>query len=70
MEPDLNQRLALLEEKIDKVYISAEKTRKYFLWTAIATVVMFVLPAIGLLFAIPAFISSYVGDINSISNIQ
>ena len=59
MTPDLTARLDALEKKIDAVYVSAEKTRKYFLAVLIVTVVTFVLPLIGLLFAIPQFISMY-----------
>ncbi len=52
------QRLKLLEEKIDQIYVSVEKTRKYFLTTIIISVVLVVLPAIGLLFAIPTFLNT------------
>ncbi len=48
------------EEMLRKIYTSVEKTRKMFLWTLILTVLMFVLPLIGLAFAIPAFINTYV----------
>ena len=48
-----------LEQKIDQIYVSVEKTRKYFLWTMIITIVLFVLPLIGLLFVIPSFFSAY-----------
>lgn len=60
MESDLGQRIALLEQKVDAMYVSVEKVRKYFLWTGIITVVLFVLPLIGLFFAIPTFLNSYV----------
>lgn len=56
---EIEKRLAMLEGKIDAIYQSTEKTRKYFLWTLIITVALFVLPAIGLVFAIPSFISTY-----------
>ena len=56
------KKLAELDEKVDKVYKSAEKTRKYFVWTIIASVVVFVLPLIGLLFVIPQFINSIGGQ--------
>lgn len=59
MEPQLTDRLAVLEQKVDAMYASVEKLRKYFLWTGIITVVLFVLPLIGLAFAIPSFINSY-----------
>ena len=69
MEEDLRQRLETLEKKIDAVYTSSEKTRKYFLWVLIASVVVFVLPLIGLMFAIPSFISTY-NDIGSLGALQ
>ena len=64
MEPQFEARLASLEKKIDAIYISTEKTRKYFLGTMIVTAVAFVLPLIGLLFAIPTFLSSFNGMMN------
>lgn len=59
MEPNVAERLAVLEQKVDAMYASVEKLRKYFLWTGIITVVLFVVPLIGLAFAIPSFINSY-----------
>lgn len=48
-----------LEEKIDAVYASSEKLRKYFQITMWVTIAVIVLPMIGMLFAIPAFLSTY-----------
>lgn len=48
------------QEMIAKTYASAEKMRKYFLYSLIFTVVMFILPLIGLIIVIPMFISAYV----------
>lgn len=59
MEDDLRQRLETLERKIDAVYASAEKTRKYFLAVLVISIVAFVLPLIGLMFAVPSFLSTY-----------
>ncbi len=59
MEPNIQSKLAELETKIDAIYVSAEKTRRYFQIVMWVTIVMVVLPFVGLLFAIPAFISSY-----------
>ncbi len=64
MEQDLSGRIDVLEEKIDAIYRSVEKTRKYFLWTLIGSAVVFVLPLIGLVFALPSFFSYY-GSIGS-----
>jgi type II secretory pathway component PulF len=58
-EGALDQKLTTLEKKIDDIYVSAEKTRKYFLTTLIVSLVAFVLPLIGLFFAIPSFLSTY-----------
>jgi len=53
---DTSAKLAQLEAKIDAIYVSVEKTRKYFQWTLIATVVMFVLPFLGILLLIPKYL--------------
>ncbi len=58
-DPDIEARLIELEQKLDKIYTSSEKTRKYFLWAPIITAIAVVLPLAGLLFAIPQFLSSY-----------
>jgi len=67
MEPTTDARLAALETKLDAVYASVEKTRLYFKWTMIASVLLFVLPLIGLLFAIPSFISTYSTNIQTLT---
>lgn len=59
----IHSRIEALEFKIDAIYASVEKTRKYFLWTMIATIVAFVLPLIGLVFALPSFFNNYIGGI-------
>ncbi len=63
---DSVERLAEFEAKIDAIYVSVEKTRKYFMWTLIISVALFVLPLIGLVFAIPAFMNNYVGSLQGI----
>ena len=63
---NVEERIKNLENKIDLIYISVEKTRKYFKNTMIITIVLFVLPLIGLLFALPAFLNNYLGNIQSL----
>ena len=65
MENEVTQKLLALEAKIDAIYISVEKTRKYFFWTMVVTLVLFIVPLIGLVFAIPTFMSGYVGGMNN-----
>jgi len=72
MEPNAvatAQKIEELDKKIDAIYKSVEKTRKYFLWTLIISVALFVLPLIGLMFAIPSFLQNYVGNINNIGSL-
>ncbi len=58
MDPELKKKLEAQDERLEQIYRSVEKTRKYFLWTMIATLVAFVLPLIGLVFAVPFFLST------------
>lgn len=60
------QVLAEQGKKIDAIYISVEKTRKYFLWTLILSVAFFVLPLLGLVFVIPFFLNNYLGALGGI----
>ena len=59
MEQDILQKIEEQGRKIDEIYNSVEKIKKYFLWTLIITVVTIVLPLIGLAFVIPKFLSTY-----------
>jgi hypothetical protein len=59
MDQELQKRLEELEAKVDAVYQSVEKTRKYFLIITWITIAAIVLPIIGLAFALPAFITNY-----------
>jgi len=65
-EEQIIEMLKQNREAMDRVYASVEKTRKYFLYSLIITILMFILPLIGLLFVIPMFMSSYVGALNGI----
>lgn len=67
MEPTTDARLQALEEKIDKITISVEKTRKYLQWTFIITVAVFVLPLIAAAFVVPAFIGNYTSTIQNLT---
>ena len=66
MDPEITKRLDEQGQKIDAIYRSVEKTRKYFFWTMIISIAFIVLPLIGLAFAIPSFLS----QLNTITNIQ
>ncbi|MEK7568713.1 MAG: hypothetical protein AAB497_01195 [Patescibacteria group bacterium] len=58
MEQEILNRLQAQEELLQKVFVSAEKTRKYFMWTLIISVAVVLLPLVGLVFVIPAFLTT------------
>jgi len=66
MDPETKEKLEALQKRVEEIYISVEKTRKYFLWTLIATVVMFVLPLIALAFVIPYFMRTITSGLNGL----
>jgi len=66
MDEEIKNTIAELNRKIDEIYVSVEKTRKYFFWTMVVTVVVVVVPLIGLMFAIPSFLNTYTNEINTL----
>ncbi len=66
IDPELAAKLDEIGNKADRAYVAAEKVRKYLFWTGVVTVALIVIPAIGLAFAIPSFISSYTTTLNGI----
>ena len=67
IDPELAAKLDEIGAKADRAYQAAEKVRKYLFWTGVITVALIVIPAIGLAFVIPSFISNYTTTLNSIS---
>jgi hypothetical protein len=57
-DTSIETKLAALEGKIDAIYTSVEKTRKYFLWTLIITLAVVVLPLLFLPFAVSSFLKT------------
>lgn len=57
MEQDILKKLDEQDQKIDLIYVSVEKTRKYFQWTLIITIITVLLPIVVMIFAIPWFLS-------------
>lgn len=58
MDEAILKKLEEQEKKIDLIYASVEKTRSYFLWTMILSIVFFVLPLVGVMFAVPFLMST------------
>lgn len=56
MEENILNKLENQEKKIDEIYKSVEKTRKYFLWTLIISAGAILIPLVGLMIIIPWFL--------------
>jgi hypothetical protein len=59
MNDDVIKRIEKLEEKIDLMYTSVEKTRKYLLTSLIITIVTITLPLVVAAVAVPYIISTF-----------
>ncbi|MES2088257.1 MAG: hypothetical protein V4467_04690 [Patescibacteria group bacterium] len=60
MNEDILKKLQEQDAKLEAIFQSSEKMRKYFLWTLIISVGMIVLPLIGIAFVLPSFFNSLV----------
>ncbi len=58
MDDELREKLTKLEAKIDAIHLIVMKTYRIFWWTAVVSVVFFVLPLIGIAFVAPSFLTS------------
>lgn len=66
MEQEIQKKLEALEGKVDEIFKSVEKTRRYFLIIMWVTVLAIVVPLIGLMFAIPQFLNTYNSALNGL----
>jgi hypothetical protein len=57
MDPQVAAKLEAMDKKLDTIGKSTRRTNQYMMWTFIITVVVFVLPLIGLAIVIPTFIN-------------
>lgn len=64
MDQELKNKIDAQQAKIDAIYVSVEKTRKYFLIVTWVTIITLVLPMIGLMFFAPTMMDSYVNQLN------
>ena len=59
MDNEIAEKIAQQDKKLDAIYVSVEKTRKYFMWSLVITVVTIFIPLIGLAIAIPILMNTY-----------
>ena len=61
MDQEVLKKFEDQDMKLERILISQEKMRKYFLWTLIITIAVIVVPLIGLVFVIPTFLNTVTG---------
>lgn len=66
MENELLQKIEAQEAKIDAIYTSVEKTRRYFVVTLWITVIMVILPLLGLIIVVPMFVDSLTANMEGL----
>mgnify|MGYP001560727654 CR=1 FL=1 len=66
MDEELKKKIEEQGMKIEAIYKSVEKTRKYFLMMIWITIIAVVLPLIGLAFMLPSFFDNYVNSLNGL----
>jgi hypothetical protein len=66
MEEIIRGQLAAQGEKLESIYVSVEKTRKYLLIIMWSSVAMVVLPFLIALIIVPKVISTYTSTMGSI----
>lgn len=67
MEQEILKKIELQDIKLDEISRSVKKIQMYFLWTLIITLALIILPVIGLIIAIPKFLSAY-SNMNNLIN--
>ncbi|MCA9361396.1 hypothetical protein KC845_02455 [Candidatus Kaiserbacteria bacterium] len=66
MTPELQEQIDQQNIKIDAVYESVEKVRKYLLVIMWLTLGMVILPLLAALFIVPALINSYTSTLEGL----
>ncbi len=56
---DIEKRIDTLERKLDAILQSVERTRRYFMMFLVASLLMVVLPLLGLAIVIPKVLRLY-----------
>jgi TRAP-type mannitol/chloroaromatic compound transport system permease small subunit len=68
MDQEILEKIKEQDAKLDAIYASVEKTRKYLIWKTIISVIFFVLPLVGLAFLIPWFLKTITAAYSGLLN--
>ena len=63
MDPEIENKFEEQSKKLDKIYSSMEKMRKYLLWTFVFSIVIFILPLIIFAVVLPRVLDALSGGL-------
>ena len=66
MDQELSQQLAEQSKKLDVIEQSVKKIRSYLFWTFVISIVVFVVPLIGLAIVVPRVLDTLLKGYGSI----
>ena len=69
MDTKIQEQIDEQEVKINEILTSVRKTEKYMRWTFWATIIVVVLPAVLLIFALPLIISTYTETLSGLEGL-
>ena len=67
---DLQKQLDEQQQALVKIFKSVEQTRKYMLWSGITSLVMFVIPLIIVVIALPKIISVFTSSMDIFESVS
>ena len=59
MDQDISQKLDEQSKKLDAIEKSVKKIKSYLFWTVMASIILFVVPLIGIIIILPKFLNIY-----------
>ena len=59
MDQDISQKLDEQSKKLDSIETSVKKIKSYLFWTVMASIILFVVPLIGIIIILPKFLNIY-----------
>lgn len=66
IDPELSAKLDDIRMLAERAATDAAKTRSYLFWTGVVTLVLFVLPLVGIALIAPQFLSTYTASLNGL----
>ncbi len=66
MDQNIKELLEAQQKKIDEIYSTMEKIKKYIKWSLIISLVFFVLPLVAAIIIVPIVLQGYLSAIGNL----